>query len=210
MKRIFALLLLACLATGAGAAGKSANPYVMFETSDGTVYLEFYPQKAPKTVANFLQYVKDGHYDGVLFHRVIPGFVAQGGGYGTDFKEKTTRGPIENESKNGLSNLRGTIAMARETAPHTAAAQWYINLADNPNLDGNETKWGYTVFGKVVRGMAVIDSIAEIPTGPAGPFDRDVPFRPVVVKKATVVEQLPAPEQDGAAAETGAKEKAAS
>lgn len=188
----FLVLLLAALMLLAPPAGLAAEPvYVKMQTSDGDIFLELNPEKAPKTVANFVQYVKDGHYDGTILHRVIPGFVAQGGGFTPDFKEKPTREPVENESKNGLSNLRGTIAMARTNEPHSATAQWYINLADNPRLDGKDYKFGYTVFGRVVEGMAVLDEIARIPTGPAGPFQSDVPFRPVVVEKAEVLEQLP-------------------
>lgn len=201
MRRVLIAALISLLAGTVGAASEkrplAVDPvYVKLAITDGDVYLSLNPLDAPKTVANFLQYVKDGHYDGTVFHRVIPGFVAQAGGYTADFKEKKTREPIENESRNGLSNLRGTIAMARTGDPHSATAQWYINLDDNTRLDATEHRWGYTVFGKVVYGMEVIDDIAEIPTGPAGPFGSDMPFRPVVIKTATVVEELPTPEDD--------------
>ena len=192
MKNLLAFLLLALLPHAAVAADAPAAPvFVKLATTDGDIFLELDPVKAPVTVANFVQYVKDGHYDGTIFHRVIPGFVAQGGGYTPTFEERPTREPIQNESKNGLYNLRGTIAMARTAEPHTASAQWYINLVDNARLNGAEFKWGYAVFGKVVRGMNVVDEIALIPTGPAGDFKSDVPFRPVIVNKATVIDALP-------------------
>jgi peptidyl-prolyl cis-trans isomerase B (cyclophilin B) len=192
MRTLLAALLLGLIPLAAFAADAPAGPtLVLLETTDGDIYLEMNAAKAPKTVANFVQYVKDGQYDGVIFHRVIPGFMAQGGGYTLDFKEKETREPIENESKNGLSNARGTIAMARTNDPHSASAQWFINLVDNPRLDGKDYKWGYAVFGKVVRGMDVLDAIAAIPTGPGGPFPTDVPFRPVVIKQASVIDALP-------------------
>lgn len=201
MRRILIAAIIGLLAGTAGAAPEkqplAADPvYVKLEITDGDVYLSLNPLDAPETVANFVQYVKAGHYDGIVFHRVIPGFVAQAGGYTTDLEERKTREPVKNESRNGLSNRRGTIAMARGGDPHSAAAQWYINLSDNTRLDATEHRWGYTVFGKVVYGMQVIDEIAQIPTGPAGPFDSDVPFRPVVIKKATVVKELPTPEDD--------------
>lgn len=196
MKRIIALALLAlapavAFAGEAPAADAKGPVLVKFVTGDGDIILELNREKAPVTVDNFVQYVKDGHYDGTIFHRVIPGFVAQGGGYTVDFVEKPTREPIENESKNGLLNLRGTIAMARTSDPHSATAQWFINLVDNPRLNGADFKWGYAVFGKVVQGMDVVDEIALIPTGPSGPFASDVPFRPVVIEKAVVIDALP-------------------
>ena len=192
MKKLFATLLLGLTMSLASADDITNSPvYVQFQTTDGDFHLRLDPVRAPKTVAVFVKYVRDGHYDGVIFHRVIPGFMAQGGGYTPDFKEKETRDPIENESKNGLSNVRGSIAMARTNDPHSATAQWFINLVDNPRLDGKDYKWGYAVFGKVVRGMDVVDAIAAIPTQPAGPFQGDVPFRPVIIKKALVVDPMP-------------------
>jgi cyclophilin family peptidyl-prolyl cis-trans isomerase len=176
---------------------KPVDPiYVKLELTDGDVYLELDQESAPQTVENFVKYVADGHYDGTIFHRVIPGFVVQGGGYTTGFTEKETREPVRNESRNGLSNVRGALAMARTADPHSARAQWYVNLADNVRLDASEYRWGYTVFGKVVFGMEVFDEIARIPTGPAGPFGGDVPFRPVVVRKASVETELPVPEEE--------------
>lgn len=193
MRMLIAALLFGLIPLAVVAADAPANPpLVLLQTTDGDIYLEMDAVNSPNTVANFVQYVKDGQYDGVIFHRIIPGFMAQGGGYTPDFKERETRESIENESKNGLTNARGTIAMARTNDPHSASAQWFINLVDNPRLDGNDFKWGYAVFGKVVRGMDVVDAMAEIPTGPAGPFQSDVPFRPIVIKKASIVDALPA------------------
>ncbi len=196
--RLLPLMLTALLALGGFANASepeatAAPVYVKLETSDGDIFLELDPVKAPITVANFVEYVKEGHYDGTIFHRVIPGFMAQGGGYRRDLSEKTpSREPIQNESRNGLANLRGTIAMARTNDPHSARAQFFINLVDNSRLNGTDYRWGYAVFGKVVKGMEVVDAIAQIPTGPAGPFTSDVPFRPVEIRKASVLEALPA------------------
>lgn len=198
MRKLLAALLVGLIPLVVVAADAPANPtLVLLHTTDGDIYLEMTAANSPKTVANFVQYVQDGQYDGLIFHRIIPGFMAQGGGYTADFKERETREPIENESKNGLMNTRGTIAMARTNDPHSASAQWFINLVDNPRLDGKDYKWGYAVFGKVVRGMDVVDAMAEIPTGPAGPFQSDVPFRPIVIKKASIVDALPAAKEAG-------------
>jgi len=156
---------------------------VKFVTSAGDIVVELDAAKAPKTVANFLQYVKSGHYDGTIFHRVIGNFMIQGGGMTADMKEKETRPPIGLESKNGLTNQRGTIAMARTSDPNSATAQFFINVKDNDFLnqansrDGN----GYAVFGKVIEGMDVVDKIKATPTGPG-----DVPVQPIIIKKATV------------------------
>ena len=156
---------------------------VKFTTSSGDIVVELDAAKAPKTVANFLQYVKSGQYEGTIFHRVIPGFMIQGGGMTSDMTEKPTRSPIGLESKNGLTNDRGTLAMARTSDPHSATAQFFINVKDNAFLnqaqsrDGN----GYTVFGKVIQGMDVVDRIVATPTGPG-----DVPTTPILIKKATV------------------------
>lgn len=184
-----AALAFSFLAHPAGAedAGTRA-PKVAFDTTHGKIVLELDAAKAPATVANFLRYVRDGHYDGAIFHRVIPGFMAQGGGFDTEFNQLPTREPVANESKNGLSNARGTIAMARTSDPHSATAQFFINLVDNPRLDGSPERWGYTVFGRVVEGMETVDAIARVPTGPGGPFPTDVPQAPVVIKSATVIE----------------------
>ena len=165
--------------------GLAADPQVDVRTSAGTIRLELYPAKAPKTVENFLQYVRDGHYNGTMFHRVIDGFMIQGGGIGANMREKTTRKPVQNEAKNGLKNDLGTIAMARTSDPHSASAQFFINVKNNdflnyPGQDG----WGYAVFGKVVSGMDVVMKIAKTPTGP-----NDVPRQPIVIESMTLVTQ---------------------
>jgi len=181
------LVVLSAAAAGPGAL--AAEPQVDLKTSAGTIRLELYPAKAPKTVANFLQYVKDGHYDGTIFHRVIPGFMIQGGGFDGSFKQKATRDPIQNEAKNGLKNDLGTLAMARTSAPHSASAQFFINVKDNDFLNAAAAQdgWGYAVFGKVVSGMDVVTKIAATPTGAGGPFRSDVPRAAVVIQSATVV-----------------------
>jgi cyclophilin family peptidyl-prolyl cis-trans isomerase len=166
-------------------APASTNPRVTLETTLGTIVLELFPDKAPKTVENFLGYAESGFYEGTLFHRVIPGFMIQGGGFSGDFQQKETRAPVENESDNGLSNTRGTVAMARTSDPHSATSQFFINVVDNPSLNHSSRGWGYTVFGKVVKGMDVADAISKVPTTRRGPMS-DVPREPVVIDKVTV------------------------
>jgi cyclophilin family peptidyl-prolyl cis-trans isomerase len=166
-----------------------AGPQVRVTTNVGSFVVELDDLRAPLTVANFLKYVDAGFYAGTVFHRVIPGFVAQGGGYTADYELKPTTGTVPNESGNGLSNLRGTIGMARTAEPHSGTAQFYINLADNLELDPRPTRWGYAVFGKVIEGMDIVDEIGHRPTGAAGPFDRDVPVSPVVIQKVERVAQ---------------------
>ena len=172
----------------------AADPQVDLRTNVGTIRLELYPAKAPKTVENFLQYVKDGHYNGTVFHRVIDGFMIQGGGFEQSFKQKQTRKPISNEAKAGVSaglkNEIGTVAMARTSDPDSATAQFFINVGDNAFLNSGDSKGdgvGYAVFGKVVSGMDVVNKIAKTPTGPNGPFQRDVPRPIVVIEQASVV-----------------------
>jgi peptidyl-prolyl cis-trans isomerase A (cyclophilin A)/peptidyl-prolyl cis-trans isomerase B (cyclophilin B) len=181
----FFLLSVAAVPSGALAA----DPQVDVRTNVGTIRLELYPAKAPKTVENFLQYVKDGHYSGTLFHRVIDGFMIQGGGFDAGYKQKSTRDPVQNEAKNGLKNEPGTVAMARTSAPHSASAQFFINVKDNGFLNAAQAQdgWGYAVFGKVVSGMDVVTKIAKTPTGSGGPFRTDVPREPVVIESITVV-----------------------
>ncbi len=181
------LVMLSAAAASPGAL--AANPLVDLKTNVGTIRLELYPAKAPKTVENFLQYVKDGHYSGTVFHRVIPGFMLQGGGFDGSYKQKPTRAPIQNEAKNGLKNDIGTIAMARTNAPHSASAQFFINVKNNDFLNAASAQdgWGYAVFGKVVSGLDVVMNIAKTPTGPGGPFPTDVPRQPVVIESATLV-----------------------
>ena len=194
MRPMLATLALLFSALAVAGAPAKASPQVCLQTVDGKIIVELYPDKAPKTVANFLRYVREGHYDNTIFHRVVPGFVIQGGGYTPKYEEKPTHDPIKNEAGNGLSNQRGTIAMAREFRPDTAKSQFYINLADNSKLDATDYRDGYAVFGRVIRGMTVVDRIAEIPTGPGGPFKRDVPQRPAIVEKAYVLDQPVKPE----------------
>jgi cyclophilin family peptidyl-prolyl cis-trans isomerase len=190
-KLIVAFAALLAAATSALAA----NPQVEFDTSAGVIRIELYPDAAPKTVANFLEYVKSGHYAGTQFHRVIDGFMVQGGGFDADFKQKPTRAPVPIESelsvKAGLSNAPGMVAMARTSDPNSASAQFFINVADNKRLDYSAPTpqgYGYTVFGKVVSGMDVVNKIAKTRTGAGGPFPTDVPVDRVVVKSARIVE----------------------
>lgn len=164
-------------------------PFVTIQTNFGLIEIELNSLKAPKTVENFLTYVKDGFYEGTIFHRVIYNFIIQGGGYDTAYKKKTTRSSIPNEANNGLKNLRGTVTMARSALPHSATSQFFINVKDNKSLDYKSTTpagWGYCVFGKVVEGMEVIDKIANLPTDSDGPFRRDVPQTAVVIEAMKV------------------------
>ncbi|QYD67440.1 peptidyl-prolyl cis-trans isomerase [Paraburkholderia edwinii] len=191
MKRLLLALGSAALVANAPAfaqsAAPAAHPSVLFKTSDGDIRVELYPEKAPKTVANFLDYVKSGQYNGTIFHRVIPGFMIQGGGYTTSFAEKPTRAPIPLESRNGLKNVTGAIAMARTGDPNSATAQFFINTVDNANLDyPNPDGNGYAVFGKVTSGMDVVKKIEGTPTTSRGPMS-DVPQKPIVIESATVV-----------------------
>lgn len=166
----------------------SAAPTVVFETSLGKIVIALDEKRAPATVENFLRYVQSGFYDGTIFHRVIANFVIQGGGYDERYLKKPTHGPIANEAQNGLSNLRGTIAMARSNDPHSATTQFFINLVDNPSLDpGGVDTYGYTVFGQVTSGMEVVEKIAALETGAGGAFTRDVPKTPVILKAATLL-----------------------
>ena len=164
---------------------------VLIKTSAGDMTVELYPDKSPKSVENFLTYVNSGFYDGTIFHRVIDNFMIQGGGFTRELRQKPTRPAIANEAKNGLSNTRGTLAMARTGDPNSATAQFFINVVDNPRLDftseANGATWGYTVFGKVIQGLDVVDKIKAVPTGPQGPFKSDVPTTPVVIEKISVV-----------------------
>lgn len=163
------------------------NPEVLLETTSGDILVELYPDKAPETVANFLRYVDEGFYDNTIFHRVIPGFMIQGGGMTTKMSEKPTHEPVKNEADNGLKNERGAIAMARTMDPHSATAQFFINHADNNFLDHRSPTpdgWGYAVFGKVIDGMDVVDKIAKVKTKSVGGYD-DVPTDMVLITKAS-------------------------
>jgi len=164
---------------------------VRISTSAGDIEAELYADKAPKTVANFLQYVNDKHYDGTVFHRVIAGFMVQGGGYDAQYKEKKTRAPVQHEGRQslaaGLKNTTGTLAMARTNDPQSATSQFFINVVDNAFLDPNFQSFGYTVFGKVTSGMDVVQKIRNTPTGAGGPFPTDVPRTPVVIQSITLL-----------------------
>ncbi|MDF4024320.1 peptidylprolyl isomerase [Luteibacter sp. PPL201] len=182
----------------AGPQGPVEHPRVLMHTTQGDFTVELYPEKAPKSVANFLQYVRDGFYDGTVFHRVVDGYMVQGGLYSRDLTQRRTRAPIPSEADNGLSNLRGTVAVARGTDPNSGTSQFFVNLVDNRRLDyvSNQSglTWGFAVFGKVVSGMDTIDKIAKLPTRAQGPFVGDVPNPLVIIDTASVVgEQKAAP-----------------
>ncbi|MBS1169757.1 MAG: peptidylprolyl isomerase [Burkholderiaceae bacterium] len=182
-RRLTALVFGLILAGANCLAMAADNPRVKLKTGMGEIVLELYPSKAPKSVANFLRYVKDGHYNGTVFHRVIDNFMIQGGGFDQSGRQKATRAPIENEAANGLKNSAYTVAMARTAAPHSASAQFFINVKDNGFLDyPGQDGWGYAVFGKVVKGADVVDKIKRVPTS-----RQDVPLTPVVIESASVI-----------------------
>jgi peptidyl-prolyl cis-trans isomerase A (cyclophilin A)/peptidyl-prolyl cis-trans isomerase B (cyclophilin B) len=192
MRRWVAAALLLAWVGAAGAAG----PQVELKTSMGSIVIELFLDKAPATVENFLRYVKDGHYDGTVFHRVIPKFMVQGGGFTPEFGQKPTRKPVRNEADNGLKNTVGTVAMARTPDPHSATAQFFINLADNDFLDfryPTQDGYGYCVFGRVVKGMNVVERIARVATGPGPAPHRDVPVKPVVIEHARLLSEAEKP-----------------
>ncbi len=187
LKTVFLLLFLLLPFT----AAQSADPYpqVTIQTNQGDIVVKLDREHAPGTVENFLRYVREGFYDNTIFHRVINGFMIQGGGFTPDFERKQTRAPIKNEADNGLNNRRGTIAMARTGNPHSATAQFFINVADNKFLDHTRPTrngWGYTVFGEVVGGMDVVNKIRKTRTGAGGPFPKDVPTKPIIIKKISL------------------------
>ena len=193
MKKRFILIVIVVFFTAMMAAGAhcaaAANPKVELDTSAGKIVLELFPDQAPQTVKNFLNYVEAGYYDGTVFHRVIPNFMIQGGGFDADMQRKPTRAPIRNEADNGLKNERGTIAMARTGDPHSATAQFFINVVDNTFLDHQRKTskgWGYAVFGKVVSGMKVVDAIAAAKTTTRGRY-RDVPAQTIEIRRAAVL-----------------------
>jgi len=171
-------------------AQPAANPEVQVVTSLGNFTIELNPERAPLTVAQFLKYVDQGYYSGTIFHRAIANFVIQGGGYDVNFKLKGTPTKVVNESGNGLTNQRSTVGLARPAEPHEGDVQFYVNLADNAALDPNQARWGYTVFGKIVQGMDVVDRIGNVATGPKGPFKEDAPLQTVVIER---IERVPAP-----------------
>lgn len=183
---ILALVIALCFAP----AALAANPKVELKTTLGVIVVELYPENAPKTVENFLQYVKDGFYEGTIFHRVIPGFMAQGGGFTPNLQQKTTRPAIRNEAGNGLRNAIGTLAMARTADPHSATAQFFINVADNDFLDfksPDDKGYGYTVFARVTSGMEVVQKMLQVPTATVGPH-QNVPRQPIVIERARLLE----------------------
>ena len=183
-KHLIAFALLASSALSALAA----NPMVELKTNQGDIVVEVFADKAPKSADNFIQYVKDGFYNRTVFHRVIDGFMIQGGGFDADMKQKSTRAPIENEARNGLRNEVGTLAMARTADPHSASSQFFINLVANTALDyPSRDGWGYAVFGKVVKGLDVVETIAKLPTANRG-FHQNVPVEAVIVNSARVLE----------------------
>jgi len=184
---LYLLFLLTFSATSLAQDRVPAHPHIKFETSEGTIVLELDGRRAPVTVGNFLGLIDSGYFDGTIFHRVIADFMIQGGGVTPDLKTKEPGDAIFNESGNGMSNMRGTIAMARTGDPHSAKAQFFINVKDNTRLDPQPDRWGYTVFGYVIEGMDVVDAIAQVRTGPGGDFSRDVPIVPIVVKQASRV-----------------------
>lgn len=188
MKKAITLLLLLGLAVSLPTSATT----VKISTNKGDIYVKLYDQKAPKTVKNFLSYVNDGFYNGTIFHRVISSFMIQGGGFDKDFNRKSTKAPITNEAKSDLKNLRGTVAMARLNEPHSATAQFFINVQDNPSLNhtgtDNSRTWGYAVFGEVTKGMEVVDEIRFVDTGAKAPFRKDVPVETVIIKSISVVE----------------------
>ena len=187
LNRRAALSVLALTALSGTAYASEAAPQVKFETSLGNFVVEVYPDKAPKTVENFLLYVKSKQYDGTIFHRVIPNFMVQGGGYNAKYEEKIARPPIPLEAQNGLKHETGTIAMARTNEPNSARAQFFVNVKENPFLNAKGSADGYTVFGRVVSGMETINKIKDVPTGSGGPFPTDVPKTPVLINSATLV-----------------------
>ena len=158
-------------------------------TNAGSFVIELDHNRAPRTVDAFLKYVKDGFYSGVIFHRVVAGFIAQAGGYTADMQPKPVTENVINESGNGLSNLRGTVGFARTNDPHSGTSQWYVNLADNVDLNPRPTRWGYAVFGKVIQGMEVVDDIGHRPTAGGGPFDRNVPVEPIVIQRVDLISE---------------------
>ncbi len=193
--RLAIVLLSLILAPLAGQAQQTeTNPVpitasrVRVFTTAGSFVIELDHGRAPLTVDAFLGYVTDGYYNGTIFHRVVAGFVAQTGGYTADFQQKATTKAVFNESGNGLSNLRGTVGFARTNEPHSGTSQFYINLADNIDLNPRPTRWGYAVFGKVVEGMEVVDDIGHRPTGAGGPFDRSVPVEPITIESIQILQ----------------------
>ncbi|WP_411817179.1 peptidylprolyl isomerase [Hyphococcus sp. DH-69] len=192
IRKIIAFFAASLLFVGMAHADDAVATHAKIQTSMGDIIVELYPEEAPITVENFLQYATKGHYDRTLIHRVVHGYVIQGGGYSRLYTERITRDPIPYEGDNGVKNDRGTIAMARGNKPDSAQAQWFINLQDNPKLNHRVTDlgpiYGYTVFGKVVEGMDVVDAIGGVSTGAAGPFDAEVPIDQIFINRIDPIE----------------------
>ena len=186
-----ALFAISFILVTTGTTMAAGKPIVTFKTNIGDFTVQLEPEKAPNTVANFIQYVKDGHYDGTIFHRVIAKFMVQGGGFTPDMQKKGTRGPVANEADTGLKNERGTIAMARTGDPHSATAQFFVNVIYNKFLDHTaktQQGWGYTAFGRVIDGMNIVGRMARVKTGTKGPYS-DVPNDPIIIVKAIITSQ---------------------
>ncbi|HEY3517161.1 MAG TPA: peptidylprolyl isomerase [Gammaproteobacteria bacterium] len=186
---LLCLLLVPQLLAAQDAQPATAAQRVRVVTSAGNFVIELDHNRAPRTVDAFLKYVKDGFYSGVIFHRVVAGFIAQAGGYTADMQPKPVSEQVVNESGNGLSNLRGTVGFARTNDPHSGTSQFYINLADNIDLNPRPTRWGYAVFGKVIEGMEVVADIGHRPTAGGGPFDRNVPVEPIVIQRIDLISE---------------------
>lgn len=187
-------LLIGALGLMLSLVAQAAGPErVRVQTNLGSFIIELQRDRAPLTVDNFVEYVKAGHYTNTLFHRTIANFLVQGGGVGLDYKAVPTRKPIPNEAGNGLKNLRGTVGLARASGPHSGDAQFFINVADNGDLDPLPTRWGYAVFGRVIEGMEVVDRISVSPTGSMGPYKQDAPLAAVVIQKIELLADAPAP-----------------
>jgi peptidyl-prolyl cis-trans isomerase A (cyclophilin A)/peptidyl-prolyl cis-trans isomerase B (cyclophilin B) len=191
MKKVFVVFLfITIMGSIMGNVDAAEKPKVYFKTNIGDFTIELEPELAPKTVANFIQYVEEGHYDGLIFHRVIKAFMIQGGGFDASYSKKPTRPPIENEADKGLSNERGTIAMARTGDPHSATNQFFINVKFNGFLNyvsKSQQGWGYTAFGRVIDGMNIVGRISRMETGKGGPFPSDVPTEQVIIEEAKLV-----------------------
>lgn len=191
LHKIPRVLIISIAALCLSSMSAMAGTLVKIQTNLGDIVLELNDEKAPNSVANFIGYVNDGFYNGTVFHRVIDGFMIQGGGFTEDLQKKGTKAPIQNEASNGLKNMKGTVAMARTNAPHSATAQFFINVVNNDFLNYRSSTsrgWGYAVFGKVVQGMDVVDKMRKVPTGPGGPFPKDVPQAPIIIQGAMVME----------------------
>ncbi|MFK7854991.1 MAG: peptidylprolyl isomerase [Granulosicoccus sp.] len=204
----FSTLVVALITLLSSSWAQAEGTLVLMSTNKGDMVIELDQDRAPQSVRNFLQYADDGFYNDTIFHRVIEGFMIQGGGFTQDYKRKNTRAPVSNEAYNGLKNRQYSIAMARTTAPHSATSQFFINSVANRNLDHTNTTqrgWGYTVFGQVVKGEEIVEAISQVRTGPGGPFGRDVPAEAVVILKVERINTMQDATDAGNAAQPSAK-----